>query len=92
VWLVSVDDHCQRYVVRFWAREFRIHDDCESEFLKRLWYKFQEHGLQFPVQQQAVRLVGDAPPAAMSGLAASRPAGFPPQLVRPVGTAQPTPK
>jgi small-conductance mechanosensitive channel len=76
-WLVSIDDHCQRYVVRFWAREFRIHDDCESELLKRLWYLFQERGLQFPAPQQAVKLVGDEVPPAMAALAARRAADFP---------------
>lgn len=92
VWLVSVDDHCQRYVVRFWATEFRIHDDCESEFLKRLWYTFQEHGLQFPAPQRAVRLVGDTVPAALAGLRADRPPGFPPSLPRPMGTGAITPR
>jgi small-conductance mechanosensitive channel len=92
VWLVSVDDHCQRYVVRFFTTEFRIHDDCESEFLKRIWYTFQQHGLSFPTPQRAVRLVGDAPPAAMAGLLSSRPPGFPPTMPRPMGTGEPTPK
>lgn len=92
VWLVSVDDHCQRYVVRFWAAEFRIHDDCESEFLKRLWYTFQAHGLSFPAPMRAVRLVGDAPAPAMSGLLAARPPGFPPTMPRPTGTGEPTPR
>jgi small-conductance mechanosensitive channel len=91
-WLVSIDDHCQRYVVRFWAREFRIHDDCESELLKRLWYLFQERGLQFPAPQQAVKLVGDEVPPAMAALAARRAADFPPALPRPTGTGAVTPK
>lgn len=91
-WLVSIDDHCQRYVVRFWAREFRIHDDCESELLKRLWYLFQERGLQFPAPQQAVKLVGDQVPPAMAALAARRAADFPPALPRPTGTGAVTPK
>jgi small-conductance mechanosensitive channel len=90
-WLVSIDDHCQRYVVRFWAREFRIHDDCESELLKRLWYKFAEHGVQFPSPFQAVKLVQQAP-AAMASLEAGRPAAFPPEMPRPTGTGEPTPR
>jgi small-conductance mechanosensitive channel len=91
-WLVSIDDHCQRYVVRFWAREFRIHDDLESELLKRLWYRFHQEGLAFPSPQRAVRLVGDTVPAAFAGLEAARPSAFPPDLVRPTGTAEPTPR
>lgn len=90
-WLVAVDDHCQRYVVRFWAREFRIHDDCESEFLKRLWYKFEEHGVQFPGRFQSVRVLEEVPPA-MRASNAPRPAGYPPTMPRPAGTGEPTPR
>jgi small-conductance mechanosensitive channel len=91
-WLVSIDEHCQRYVVRFWAREFRIHDDLESELLKRLWYKLDENGLQFPARYLAVRAVGDEVPGAMSALAAKRPEGFPPSMTRPRGVGEPTPR
>ena len=88
-WLVAIDDHCQRYVVRFWAQQFRIHDDCESELLKRLWYKFAEHGIQFPSPFQAVRVLEAAPPA-MASLEARRGTGFPPDIPRPTGTGEPT--
>ncbi|MEQ1564784.1 MAG: mechanosensitive ion channel family protein [Myxococcota bacterium] len=71
VWLTAVEDHCQRYVVRFWVSEFRIHDDCESELLKGLWYKFAEHGVAFPAPFQAVRVI-DQVPAAMAALDPSR--------------------
>jgi small-conductance mechanosensitive channel len=78
-WLVAVDDHCLRYNVRFWVDHFRFHDDAESEFLKRLWYRFNEEGLAFPANFQAVRMV-ESPPAAMAGLDPKRPAaGFPPR-------------
>lgn len=90
-WLVSIDDHCMRYVVRFWAREFRVHDDLESEFLKRLWYKLAEHGVQFPAPYQAVRVLPSAVPA-MAALDAGRPASFPPEMPRPTGTGEPTPR
>jgi small-conductance mechanosensitive channel len=75
-WLVSIDDHCQRYVVRFWAREFRIHDDLESDLLKGLWHKFAAHGHQFPARFQAVHLV-EQPPPAMISAAAPRPTAAP---------------
>lgn len=65
VWLVGIDDHCQRYVVRFWVREFRIHDDCESEFLKGLYAKFAENGRQFPVRTQAVQVTQGPPGPAL---------------------------
>lgn len=80
-WLVAVDDHCLRYNVRFWVDHFRFHDDAESEFLKRLWYRFSEAGLVFPAAFQAVRMV-DAPPPAMAGLDPRRGSPFPP---RPAG-------
>lgn len=88
-WLVAIDDHCQRYLVRFWAAEFRLHDDLESELLKGLWYKLAEHGLSFPAPFQAVRVLDAAPPA-MAGAEAKRPPSFPPDWPRPKGTAQPT--
>jgi small-conductance mechanosensitive channel len=88
-WLVGIEDHCQRFVVRFWAKEFRIHDDCESEVLKRLWYKLAENGVQFPAPFQAVRVV-DAVPPSMAALTGSRPASFPPAMPRPTGTGEPT--
>lgn len=90
-WLVSIDDHCMQYVVRFWASEFRIHDDLESEFLKRLWYKLAENGVQFPARFQAVRVLPSAAPA-MAALDAARPAAFPPEMPRPTGTGEPTPR
>lgn len=77
-WLVAIDDHCQRYQVRFWVDHFRFHDDAESEFLKRLWYRFAEEGVAFPTPFQAVRVVED-PAGPMAGLAPKRPpGGFPP--------------
>lgn len=89
-WLVGIEDHCQRYVVRFWTKEFRVHDDCESELLKRLWYKLADHGVQFPAQYQAIRVVGDEVPAAMAALGAGRGQAFPPDVPRPSGTGEPT--
>jgi small-conductance mechanosensitive channel len=89
-WLVSIDDHCQRYLVRCWAQEFRVHDDVESELLKRLWYKFADHGTTFPTPFQAVRVMGEVAPPAMAGADAPRPAAFPPPVPRPAGTGAPT--
>ncbi|MEQ1503485.1 MAG: mechanosensitive ion channel family protein [Myxococcota bacterium] len=91
VWLASIDDHCQRYVVRFWVTEFRIHDDCESELLKRLWYKLAEQGVQFPAPYRAIRVLTD-PPSAMAAVDAPRPTPFPPELPRPTGTGEPSPR
>ncbi len=62
VWLVAIDDHCQRYAVRFWATEFRIHDDLESDLLKGLWYKFAERGLRFPARYQTIQVAPELPP------------------------------
>ena len=77
VWLVSVDDHCLRYVVRFFAREFRIHDDLESDFLKGLYARFAAEGVQFPARYQVVQVASEPAPA-MAALRAQRPPGFPP--------------
>lgn len=54
----------------------RYHDDAESEFLKRLWYRFQAEGVAFPARFQGVRMVEGAGPRA--GLEPQRPeGGFP---------------
>lgn len=47
-WLVQIDDHCQRYVVKLYVKEFRRHDDLESDFLKAVWYRFKQEGVAFP--------------------------------------------
>lgn len=78
-WLVAIDDHCQRYNVRFWVDHFRYHDDAESEFLKALWYRFAREGVAFPAPFQTVRTTTGAAPG-MAGLDPVRPStGFPPK-------------
>jgi small-conductance mechanosensitive channel len=42
LWLVGVTPLFQRYVVKFWLDDFQVHDDTESNVLKRLWYALRE--------------------------------------------------
>ncbi len=63
VWLVQIDDHCQRYVVKLYVKEFRRHDDLESDFLKAVWYRFKQEGVVFPSPRLVVA-GGVAPVAA----------------------------
>jgi small-conductance mechanosensitive channel len=54
-WLVRFEPACQRYVIKMWVEDFRLHDDLESEALKRLWHRFRRENVPL-VQVTAVRV------------------------------------
>jgi small-conductance mechanosensitive channel len=50
-WLRSFEPGFQRYQLKVWIDEFRVHDDVESDCLKALWGRFAREGapLQHPL-------------------------------------------
>jgi small-conductance mechanosensitive channel len=51
VWLVAITPLFQRYIIKFWLDDFQVHDDAESNVLKRLWYTLREEKISLQEAQ-----------------------------------------